>query len=121
MSRRKLSRQSDDIILYHRTTQPGFGVAPAQDAPPIYYMEAEVNSPVVELYPGESYAMDTQWYPTRMGSEFKGQRSAEWLASRLPPLGKPTGWFFRERSECSMQASWLHTFTIAAARRWARQ
>ncbi len=38
---------------------------------PIYYMEAEVNSPVVTLKPGETYAMDTQWYPTRMGSDFK--------------------------------------------------
>ncbi len=33
--------------------------------PPIHYMEAEVNSPIVELAPEESYAMDTQWYPTR--------------------------------------------------------
>ena len=39
--------------------------------PAIHYMEAEVNSPMVKLEPGESYAMDTQWYPTRMGSEFK--------------------------------------------------
>ena len=38
---------------------------------PIYYMEAEVNSPMVELGPGETYAMDTQWYPARMGSDFK--------------------------------------------------
>jgi hypothetical protein len=39
--------------------------------PPIYYMEAEVNSPMVELAPGETYAMDTTWYPTRMGEDFK--------------------------------------------------
>ncbi len=30
-----------------------------------YYMEAEINSPMVELQPGESYAMDTNWWPTR--------------------------------------------------------
>ena len=30
-----------------------------------YYMEAEVNSPMVELQPGESYAMNTNWWPTR--------------------------------------------------------
>jgi hypothetical protein len=35
------------------------------DAP--YYMEAELNSPIVRLEPGGSYAMDTKWYPTRMG------------------------------------------------------
>lgn len=30
-----------------------------------YYMEAELNSPLVELGPGESYAFDTEWLPTR--------------------------------------------------------
>jgi hypothetical protein len=34
-------------------------------------MEAEVNSPVVELAPGESYAMDTTWYPTRGGESLR--------------------------------------------------
>ena len=38
----------------------------ADDAP--YYMEAELNSPIVGLEPGGSYAMDTKWYPTRMGN-----------------------------------------------------
>lgn len=30
-----------------------------------YYMEAELNSPWVELGPGEAYAFDTEWLPTR--------------------------------------------------------
>jgi hypothetical protein len=30
-----------------------------------YYMEAELNSPLVDLRPGESYAFDTEWFPTR--------------------------------------------------------
>ena len=34
------------------------------DAP--YYMEAELNSPLVNLAPGESYGFDTEWFPTRM-------------------------------------------------------
>ncbi len=34
-----------------------------------YYMEAELNSPLVTLAPGESYALDTEWFPTRMGRE----------------------------------------------------
>ena len=38
---------------------------------PIFYMEAEINSPMVRLDPGETYAMDTQWSPTRMGTELK--------------------------------------------------
>jgi hypothetical protein len=32
-----------------------------------YYMEAEVNSPMVLLRPGETYALDTNWFPTRIG------------------------------------------------------
>lgn len=39
--------------------------------PPIHYMEAEVNSPIVDLAPDESYAMDTQWYPTRNTADLK--------------------------------------------------
>lgn len=31
-----------------------------------YYMEAEINSPIVELAPGRTYAMDTTWNPMKM-------------------------------------------------------
>lgn len=34
-----------------------------------YYMEAEVNSPMVELDPGQSYTFDTHWFPFRMGGD----------------------------------------------------
>jgi hypothetical protein len=34
-----------------------------------YYMEAEVISPMVRLAPGETYAMDTEWFPTRSVSD----------------------------------------------------
>jgi hypothetical protein len=37
------------------------------DAP--YYMEAEINSPLIELAPGASYIMDTEWVPTRAGRD----------------------------------------------------
>jgi hypothetical protein len=36
-----------------------------------YYMEAELNSPVAVLAPGETYAMDTHWFPSRMNPELK--------------------------------------------------
>jgi hypothetical protein len=36
-----------------------------------YYMEAEINSPMVSLGPGESYAMDTHWFPVRTGKELR--------------------------------------------------
>ena len=39
------------------------------DAGP-YYMEAELNSPLCRLRPGEACSFDTEWFPTRAGSEF---------------------------------------------------
>jgi Domain of unknown function (DUF4380) len=36
----------------------------------LYYMEAEINSPMVRLEPGETYQMDTEWFPTRAGKDF---------------------------------------------------
>lgn len=41
----------------------------AEDAP--FYMEAELNSPMVNLAPGESYAFETKWFPTRANAHFK--------------------------------------------------
>ncbi len=35
-----------------------------------YYMEAELNSPMAVLSPGETYTMDTHWFPCRMGIDF---------------------------------------------------
>lgn len=34
-----------------------------------YYMEAELNSPMAELGPGETYTFDTHWFPCRMGAD----------------------------------------------------
>jgi len=41
-----------------------------------FYMEAELNSPVCHLRPGESCQLDTDWFPTRAGSEFHGVTDA---------------------------------------------
>src|ERR1700728_2267704 len=35
-----------------------------------YYMEAELNSPMVALGPGETYAFDSNWFPSRLSGEF---------------------------------------------------
>ncbi len=58
--------------------RPGSGGGPKPEAGtqqrtrlPTFYMEAELNSPMIRLAPRETYAMDTQWYPTRMGSNFR--------------------------------------------------
>ncbi len=36
-----------------------------------YYMEAELNSPMAVLAPGETYTMDTYWFPSRMSPDLK--------------------------------------------------
>jgi hypothetical protein len=36
-----------------------------------YYMEAELNSPMEVLTPGETYTMDTYWFPSRMSRDLK--------------------------------------------------
>jgi hypothetical protein len=41
-----------------------------------YYLEAELNSPLVQLRPGETKDFDTEWFPTRAGSEFHGVEDA---------------------------------------------
>ncbi|MHB1935541.1 MAG: hypothetical protein ACYCOR_03020 [Acidobacteriaceae bacterium] len=41
---------------------------PRQDP---YYMEAEINSPLVALQPGSTYAMDTEWFPARMDENLR--------------------------------------------------
>ena len=46
-----------------------------EDASP-YYLEAELNSPLCRLRAGESCAFDTEWFPTRTGSEFHGVTDA---------------------------------------------
>jgi len=41
-----------------------------------YYLEAELNSPLCQLRPGESCDFETEWFPTRGGSEFHGVSEA---------------------------------------------
>jgi hypothetical protein len=38
-------------------------------------MEAELNSPMIRLEPGASYAFDTRWYPVRTGRNLKAVSS----------------------------------------------
>jgi hypothetical protein len=46
-------------------------------------MEAELNSPMATLPPGQTYAMDTQWYPARAGKEFGGVAEGGLIAEPL--------------------------------------
>ena len=41
-----------------------------------YYLEAEINSPLCRLRPGEICDLETEWFPTRVDSEFHGATDA---------------------------------------------
>jgi hypothetical protein len=45
------------------------GRASVSDNVSPFYMEAEINSPMCRLRPGESCRLETDWFPTRAGSE----------------------------------------------------
>ncbi|HXJ92067.1 MAG TPA: hypothetical protein VMT20_04210 [Terriglobia bacterium] len=48
-----------------------------------FYMEAELNSPLVRLDPGETYPFDTDWFPTRCGKQFTGVSDAGLVSEAL--------------------------------------
>jgi hypothetical protein len=57
----------------------------------LHYLEAEVNSPMVRLQPRETYALDTHWFPTRMGKEFKTVMDAGVVGSSLEVSSTASG------------------------------
>jgi hypothetical protein len=61
----------------------GMASMPSDDDSSPYYLEAEVNSPMCRLQPKESCNLDTEWFPTRVGSEFHGVTEAGLVASPL--------------------------------------
>lgn len=60
------------------------------DASP-YYLEAELNSPMCRLRPGETCAFETDWFPTRSGNEFHGVTEAGILIRPLKATPKDNG------------------------------
>ena len=56
-----------------------------------YYMEAEINSPMVELKPGQSYAMDTNWFPTRVAGRVTDVEEAGVIADPIRALRTADG------------------------------
>lgn len=58
----------------------------ASDEDTPFYMEAELNSPMVKLAPGESYTFKTRWFPTRMGSSFKTETEAGVVAESFAAM-----------------------------------
>lgn len=60
------------------------------DASP-YYLEAELNSPMCRLRPGASCDFETEWFPTRSGSEFHGVTDAGIVIYPLRAQGLENG------------------------------
>jgi hypothetical protein len=56
-----------------------------------YYLEAELNSPMCALRPGESCSFETEWFPTRSGSEFHGVSDAGIVIRPLLATGMENG------------------------------
>jgi hypothetical protein len=56
-----------------------------------YYLEAEINSPLVQLRPGESRELDTEWFPTRSSREFHGVEDAGVVVHSLQATRLQTG------------------------------
>ncbi|HXX22642.1 MAG TPA: hypothetical protein VEO19_05775 [Terriglobia bacterium] len=60
-----------------------------EDAP--YYMEAELNSPLVTLAPEGSYAFDSEWFPTRMTPHLVDVTDAGMVGRELAALPVGSG------------------------------
>lgn len=54
-----------------------------EEGHPPYYMEAELNSPLCQLNPGDACDLQTEWFPTRAGTEFHGTTEAGILIQPL--------------------------------------
>lgn len=80
-------------IIFYSTGEPAPSPANEKNTEPREgpFVEAEINSPMVELAPDESYAMDTQWYPTRMGEDFKSTTYSGVIGTPLTATATPAG------------------------------
>lgn len=56
-----------------------------------YYLEAELNSPLVRLFPEETFSFDTEWFPARAGSEFHGATEAGVVVNPLKAAALENG------------------------------
>jgi hypothetical protein len=56
-----------------------------------YYLEAEINSPLVQLRPGETRDLETEWFPTRATTEFRGVEDAGVVVRPLQATRLETG------------------------------
>ena len=56
-----------------------------------FYLEAELNSPLIRIFPGETFSFDTEWFPARAGSEFHGATDAGVIVNPFQAAALETG------------------------------
>lgn len=56
-----------------------------------FYMEAEINSPMCRLRPGEACRLESDWFPTRAGDEFHGSTDAGIVTQPLAAVNSENG------------------------------
>jgi hypothetical protein len=76
-------------LRFDRDGSASVNVGDSDGAP--FYMEAELNSPMCHLRPGESCQLETDWFPTRTGSEFHGVTDAGIVATPLRAVSLGNG------------------------------
>ena len=84
------------------------------------YLEAEINSPLVQLRPGETRDLDTEWFPTRAGSEFHGVEDAGIVVRPLQATRLENGRHSARRVplEYFSRDVWSRTSTTNTAPAW---
>ena len=90
---------SASVIFYKNGPPPerkkskGEPLSPSDPDDSLFYMEAELNSSMVRLEPGASYAMDTQWFPAILDSTgaFKTVSDAGVIGHALQATSTETG------------------------------
>ena len=80
-----------------------------------YYLEAEINSPLCQLRPGESCDLETEWFPTRAGKNFTVLRTQGSCCVRSAPRKSKTRSGFPDPLEFSSLAGWSRIFTTNMA------
>ena len=82
-----------------------------------FYMEAEINSPMCRLRPGEACQLETDWFPTRADNEFHGVTDAGIITKPLRAVGLENGKVKLSGSfGVFFPASWLRTSITSTAR-----
>lgn len=66
-------------------------ISDGQDGPAPFYMEAEINSPMCRLRPGEVCQLDTDWYPTRADPDFQAVTDAGIIVTPLQATALDNG------------------------------